>query len=93
VVTIITNVIISGRKRPSFSLLLLEYDFCLLNCITVDFIPQIQTSTQKSESYIRFDESYQYLESSPTRLSTLGISGTKGNREQAVHGMYFNARH
>jgi hypothetical protein len=50
VVTIITNVIISGGKRRSFSYLLLEYDFCVINWITVDFTPQIQINTQREKT-------------------------------------------
>jgi len=37
-----TKVNISGGKRRLFSFLLLEYNFCLLNWISVDFTPQIQ---------------------------------------------------
>ena len=37
-----TKVIISGVKWGLFSFLLLEYDFCLFNWISMDFTPQIQ---------------------------------------------------
>jgi hypothetical protein len=39
-----TKIITSGGKRRGFPCLLLEYDFCLLNWIRVDFTPQIQTN-------------------------------------------------
>jgi len=54
VVTIITN--ISGGKRRSFSCLLLEYDICFLNWITVDFTPQILINTQRMKTtYVSMD--------------------------------------
>jgi hypothetical protein len=51
-----TKIIISGCKRRLFSFLLLEYDFCLLDWIRVDFTSQVQINKQtNSEKYIRFD--------------------------------------
>jgi hypothetical protein len=55
--------LLGARHILHVSWIWVKYDFCLLNWIRVDFIPQIHTNKEtNSEYYIGFDEPHPYPE-------------------------------
>jgi hypothetical protein len=73
------------REARLFSFLLLEYDYCLLNWIRVDFTPQIQINKQTEKTiYDLMNPTHIPKEVLLPDWACRGISGKKGDRVHVV---------